>query len=418
MKYLNILVSAYACRPSEGSEPSIGWNFIKEVAKYHQVWLITRANNYASLEAELQTNPIPGLHIIYCDLPQWVQLLNKGQKIVQLHYYIWQIVAYLKARQLYCQIQFDLVHHVTYVKYWSPSFLALLPVPFIWGPVGGGESMPESFLADLGIRGKIYEGLRNAARHLSELDPFVQLTAKRSILAWGTTSDTAERLQKLGATQVKVMSQLGLASKEITDLATLFQPYPQSFCVLSIGRLLHWKGFHLGLQAFAQANLPPEAQYWIIGEGAEKKRLEALAQKLKISHQVKFLGKLSRQETLKKLGQCSILVHPSLHDSGGLVCLEAMAMQRPVICLDLGGPAVQVTEETGIKIPAQLPEQTTQALAEAMTRLSQDRKLLTRLGQAGLKRLETVYSWQFKIRSYLKEYENISSKVEINDIVS
>ena len=406
MKHLKILVSAYACRPSEGSEPSIGWNFAKEAAKYHQVWLITRANNCPSLEAELQTNPIPGLHIIYCDLPQWVQLLNKGQKIVQLHYYIWQIAAYLKARELYAQIQFDLVHHVTYVKYWSPSFLALLPVPFIWGPVGGGESTPESFLADLGIRGKIYEGLRNAVRHLSELDPFVQLTAKRSILAWGTTSDTAERLQKLGATQVKVMSQLGLASKEITDLATLSQPYPQSFCVLSIGRLLHWKGFHLGLQAFAQADLPPEAQYWIIGEGAEKKRLEALARKLKINDQVKFFGKLSRQETLKKLGQCSVLVHPSLHDSGGLVCLEAMAMQRPVICLDLGGPALQVTAETGIKIPAHSPQQVIQSLATAITRLSENPILLKAMGIAGQQRVEKVYNWQVKTHVYLQEYSN------------
>src|SRR2546430_4418443 len=42
--------------------------------------------------------------------------------------------------------------------------------------------------------------------------------------------------------------------------------------------------------------------------------------------------------------------HPSLHDSGGWVCLEAMAAGRPVICLDLGGPGYQVTEESGIKI--------------------------------------------------------------------
>jgi len=411
VKHLKILVSAYACRPSEGSEPSIGWNFVKELVNYHEVWLLTRANNRPSLEAELQANPLPSLHIIYCDLPQWVQFLNQGQKIVQLHYYLWQIAAYHRARQLYPPIKFDLIHHVTYVKYWSPSFLALLPVPFIWGPVGGGESTPQSFLADLGIRGKIYEGLRNTIRHLSELDPFVQLTAKRSILAWGTTSDTAERLQKLGVTQVKVMSQLGLSSKEISDLARLSQPYPQSFRIISVGRLLHWKGFHLGLQAFAQADLPSDAQYWIIGEGAERKRLEILVRRLEISDQVKFFGKLSRQETLKKLGQCSVLLHPSLHDSGGLVCLEAMAMQRPVICLDLGGPAVQVTEETGIKIPAQVPEQTTQGLAEAMTCLCQDKKLLGRLGKGGLERLETVYSWQLKIQLYLQEYESISLKV-------
>ena len=50
-----------------------------------------------------------------------------------------------------------------------------------------------------------------------------------------------------------------------------------------------------------------------------------------------------------------MLIHPSLHDSGGWVCLEAMAAGRPVICLDLGGPGLQVTEKTGIKVKASTP---------------------------------------------------------------
>ncbi|MFM6845653.1 MAG: glycosyltransferase family 4 protein, partial [Dolichospermum sp.] len=46
------------------------------------------------------------------------------------------------------------------------------------------------------------------------------------------------------------------------------------------------------------------------------------------------------------------------------VCMEAMAAGRPVICLDLGGPAVQVTEETGFKIAADEPYQVVRDLAE------------------------------------------------------
>ena len=128
-----------------------------------------------------------------------------------------------------------------------------------------------------------------------------------------------------------------------------------------MGRLLHWKGFHLGLRAFAQADLS-EAEYWVCGDGAEWDRLHQLVKELKIESQVKFWGKLPRDQVLEKLGQCHVLVHPSLHDSGGWVCLEAMAAGRPVICLDLGGPAVQVTQETGFKIPATTPEESIQGL--------------------------------------------------------
>ena len=126
----------------------------------------------------------------------------------------------------------------------------------------------------------------------------------------------------------------------------------------------------MGLRAFAQADVSNNAEYWIVGDGPERSRLLSLAEKLGIDHKVKFWNKLSRAETLKKLGDCFALIHPSLHESGGLVCLEAMAASRPVICLDLGGPAIQVTQETGFKISAHTPEQTVRDLAKAIKNIS------------------------------------------------
>jgi hypothetical protein len=79
----------------------------------------------------------------------------------------------------------------TFVKYSTPSFLSLLPVPFIWGPVGGGESAPKDFWQGFSLRGKVYETLRNLARWLGEHDGFVQLTAQRCVLALATTKATA-----------------------------------------------------------------------------------------------------------------------------------------------------------------------------------------------------------------------------------
>ena len=98
---------------------------------------------------------------------------------------------------------------------------------------------------------------------------------------------------------------------------------------------------------------------------------------------MKFWGNLPREKTLEKLAQSHVLVHPSLHDSGGWVCLESMAAGRPVLCLDLGGPAVQVTAETGVKVSAHTPEQTVQELSAAMKQLAQEPELRERMGTAG-----------------------------------
>jgi glycosyltransferase involved in cell wall biosynthesis len=214
-------------------------------------------------------------------------------------------------------------------------------------------------------------------------------------------------LHKLGATNVEVYSQLGLSEDEISQLAKYAHGDRHSLKFISIGRLLHWKGFHLGLRAFALADLPNDAEYWIVGEGSERERLESLAEDLGISHQVKFWHKLSRKDTLDRLGKCTALIHPSLHESGGLVCLEAMGAGCPVICLNLGGPAIGVTEETGFKIAADTPEQAVFDLAQAMKKIVQDSSLRMQMGQAGQKRVREEFAWEVKGRQLAQLYEKI-----------
>jgi glycosyltransferase involved in cell wall biosynthesis len=407
VKRLKVLVSAYACRPNEGSEPGVGWNTVRELVKYYDIWVLTRENNRSAIETELKNHPLPKLEFIYCEPPSCIQQLNYKQRLVHLHYYLWQITAYLVARKLHKKLGFNIVHHVTYVRYSSPSFLSLLPIPFIWGPVGGGESAPKTFWQDFSLRGKAYEAFRNLARSLGELDPFVRLTARQSILVRATTEDTAERLRKLGAKNVRVISQLGLSEEEIAQLARYGQSELNGVRFISVGRLLHWKGFHLGLRAFAQANLPDNAEYWFVGDGPERSRLESLAKELGIHHQVKFWNQLSRTETLQKLGDCLALVHPSLHESGGLVCLEAMAAGRPVICLNLGGPALQVTEETGFKVSAETPDQTVSDMAKAIKILAEDSELRISIGKIGQQQVREVFAWEEKGRQLAYLYEKI-----------
>jgi glycosyltransferase involved in cell wall biosynthesis len=220
--------------------------------------------------------------------------------------------------------------------------------------------------------------------------------------------ETAERLAHLGARDVRLYPESGITAAEIFRADISPRRDDGRFRLVSIGQLLHWKGFHLGLMAFARRlERLPGAEYWVIGEGPERRNLERLVQRSGLTTKVKLWGNLPRQMVLEKLRNCDALVHPSLHDSGGWVCLEAMSCGIPIICLDLGGPSLQVTDEIGIKIPAISPEQVVNDVGDAMVRLSGDATLRIRMGSAGRQRLQDHFDWDKKGEGIRELYEEV-----------
>ena len=92
------------------------------------------------------------------------------------------------------------------------------------------------------------------------------------------------------------------------------------------------------------------------------------------------------------------------------MCLEAMAAGRPVICLDLGGPAIQVTEETGFKVSANSPEVAVHEMASAMTQLTEDNNLWQSMSQKGMKRVQEFFSWEIKGQLLAQSYQELLEK--------
>jgi len=76
-------------------------------------------------------------------------------------------------------------------------------------------------------------------------------------------------------------------------------------------------------------------------------------------------------------------VFPSLHDSGGMVVLEALAAGLPVICLDLGGPGTIATEDCAVVVPARTADEASvvEALADGMIRIATDPAFRARLAE-------------------------------------
>lgn len=395
---MNVLLSAYACAPGKGSEPEIGWSWMQQVSRVHDVWVITRESKRERVEEGLRREPSPRAHFVYVDLPRPLRFFKHWPGGVYIYYYIWQFLAYLKARQLHRQIGFGLVHHVTFCMYWLPSFMAMLDVPFVWGPVGGGESAPKTFRRTFTVRGRIYETLRDLAQVIGTIDPAVRMTARRSTLALATTQQSAERLRALGCKRVRVLTSVGVSQEELNEIIPCEHRAAERLRMVSAGRLLHWKGFHLALEAIARVrDTVPSLEYWIYGEGAERESLEKLVKQLGISDRVHLCDAIPREQLMRVMVDFDVLLHPSLHDSGAFVCVEAMTAGCAVVCLDVGGPAIQVTEETGIKIAALSPEQTVRDLAAAIEKLANDSDFRHGLARAARQRAQNVFAWEKRV---------------------
>lgn len=407
---LKVLMSAYACEPGTGSEPGVGWQWALQMARFHDVWVLTRENNRGPIEAvQLTADQQQRLHWVYFDLPRWARFWKRGQRGVQLYYYLWQLAAWRLGARLHSETKFDVMHHVTFGKYWVPSYLAFLPSKTILGPLGGGESTPPALTGVISRQGRRFELGRNLARNLAHAGLATRATMRRADVVLAATEESEVSIRKLGASRIIVEPQLAMDDEQLDFFGKLPIRTERPFRLISIGRLLHWKGFHLGLQAFARIYRDcPDSEYWIVSDGPEAAAWKQLSQDLGIAERVKFWGRLPKiTEVYEKLAQADVLVHPALHEAFGNVCLEALAAGRPVICLDTGGPALQVTHECGFKAPVGSLEAALQSMADAMAKLYHDTGLRLRMGEAARRRARSDFHWKQKAEKMNELYYEV-----------
>jgi glycosyltransferase involved in cell wall biosynthesis len=372
---MKILLSAYACEPNKGSEPAVGWNWTRSlIDQGHAVHVITRSNNQPSIDAFQAVEKIP-LEVSYYDLPQWARRFKFWPGGIYLYYLLWQIGAYRLAKTLHSAKAFDRVQHSTFASFRQPSFMGGLGIPFIFGPVGGGESMPHQLRRGVPRAGQVTETLRELGNAFISYDPMMLHTFSQATVIACTTGDTLAKIPRRFHRKCMVLPAIGISESEIQDSAEVTIQKPQ---FLFIGRLLYWKGVHLALRALALVRAKvPQATMKIIGEGSDGEWLRKVADDAGVKDCIQWLASVPHKNIQQEYGSNVAFVFPSLHDSGGMVVLEALAAGLPVICLKLGGPGEIVTPACGFRIDAQQldEEAIVKLLADAMISIATDAKL-------------------------------------------
>ena len=156
-----IFVSAYACEPNLGSEIGVGWRWVLEMSKYFDLWVLTRSSNKKSIEPWIEEHQqFKNIQFLYYDLPNWAKWWKKGQRGVRIYYNLWQWLSDGVVKRTMKANNIQIFHHVTYGNaLWKVSSYGQSK-KFIWGPIGGLETIPNEFTRLYSTKWRFIEWLR------------------------------------------------------------------------------------------------------------------------------------------------------------------------------------------------------------------------------------------------------------------
>jgi glycosyltransferase involved in cell wall biosynthesis len=398
---MKVLLSAFACEPHVGSEHAVGWNWAVSLQRAgHDVVVITRSQSRAAIERALAgVKEAP--RFAYFDVAKAFRWQKRGP--LHAHVILWQWLAAEFACTLHRREQFDRVHHVTYAGLRAPSFMGKLGIPFIFGPVGGGERAPWHLRLGYGPMCMAIEAARDAANLLVRLTPFMKSTFHQASHIYVTSPETLAIIPRRYRCKTHIELAIGIDGPGIEGVSEAGKASPTTargggLRVLYAGRFVDYKGMHVGLRGFARlAHKDPAARLTMVGEGPSKRRWLRLVQSLGVERQVDWVGWQSGASMQEVYARHDVLLFPALHDTGGMVALEAMCQGLPVVCLKLGGPAALVNESCGRVVD---PEGKTVAdiateLGDALLLLS-DATVLRELSGGARARCKE-FSWSRKV---------------------
>ena len=289
------------------------------------------------------------------------------------------------------------------------SFLYDVGVPVVIGPLCGGMNFPPAF-ADLDsfvTRNSL--ALGRQISHLANLIVPGKLKADVLIVA---NSSTLNALPAGHRGQVIRLFESGVDLDLWKPVETDATRHDNEVHFAFSGRFVDWKGIQYLLPAFAKAvKQEPNCRLDLIGGGELESEVKAIIKQDELANTVCCHGWLSRQDAARIIRETDVFVMPSLRECGGTAILEAMALGKPVIATNWGGPADYVDDSCGLLVEPNSRTGFVDGLAEAMVRLVRSPELRKSLGNGGKARVRKDYlDWEAKAARVLSILTEIAGE--------
>lgn len=406
-----ILVSAYGCEPLKGSEPGVGWNWVLQMAKSNMVYVVTRANNQSLIEEYLPKNVANNIKFYYYDTPNFIKRFKKQAKGLYFYYFFWQLGIIPLVKKIIKEEKVDYTMHLTFGSMWMPTFLPFFSTPFIWGPVGGGDCEPKSFLKLLKPKQRFIQSARYVMNYLSFLNPAILIPSWRAVKILTRTPNSANVIPSLFKKKVDVILETAMEDSIFEHRRK--DRNDSTIRLITTGRLLPNKNIMSAVKALNYLPQDADIELTIVGSGYQKKEIQKEIQNSGWENRATIIEQIPRAEVLNMLEQSDIFLFPSLREGGSWSLMEAMAIGLPVICLNWSGMAISTDDSCAIRLPVTNPEQMPKDIADAIMRLVENPDLRRKMGDAGRERIRQVFNWDAKgefMENLFEELEN--SKTE------
>lgn len=406
---LKILINAYACSPGMGSEPGMAWNWVSNLAKFCELYIITEGEFREKIEEVVPTlEQGKNMHFYYNPVTDEIRKMcwNQGDWRFYKYYREWQWKTYLMAKEICSSEHIDVLHQLNMIGFREPGYLWKLSkengVPFVWGPVDAKDKFPVAYLDGASIKTKLFMQLKNFLTGIQlRYSGRVLKSARQASIIFSASSNSQRSFKKYMHIDSPLLNETGCYVQEhpITD-----KSQKETFDVLWVGKMDFRKQLSLALQTMAAIG-DNKFRLHIVG-GGDSAFYQQMAEGLGIADQCVWHGMVSHDEVQKLMQASDIFFFTSVAEGTPHVVLEAIGNNLPVVCFDTCGQGDAVNDKVGRKVALSNPAQSAADFAKLLNNLEHDRKLLKQLSE-NCKQRQNELSWEEKAKTMVEWYEKV-----------
>lgn len=348
-----IIVVTLEIDPRKGSEPGKGWWWSNALSPFFKLHIITQP---VSVEACLPEPTVREagweFHPTTSAVTTWKFPTGYRQYAAWLQEALQMSATIAKDRPIagLC--------HVTLGSFRVLPPYESLGIPFVIGPLGGGECAPMAHLwpRPVPFTHKLTESIRPLFNNLFAIVPALRQTLRHAAMVMTTSRETEQVVRRMGARHTTVVFPDAYDQK--IDLVSVIRRREAQLSeighevrLLWQGRPLWWKGPDIALLLVARAvaaGIRIRLTMVCPWQGEFSTRIKELIQRLGIASQVELREPASREVFIQTFEEHHGFLATSLHDSGGIPLLEAQAAGLPCLTLALGGNRLAACPEAGL----------------------------------------------------------------------
>lgn len=409
---MKILINAYACSPGMGSEPGMAWNWVSNLARFCELYIITEGEFREKIEEVVPTlEQGKNMHFYYNPVSEKIRKMcwNQGDWRFYKYYREWQWKTYLLAKDICQKEHIDILHQLNMIGFREPGYLWKLSkengVPFVWGPVDAKDKFPVAYLDGAGLKTKLFMRLKNFLTGIQlRYSKRVLLAARQSSVIFSASSNSQRSFKKYMNIDSPLLNETGCY---VQDHPIVDKTDKETFDVLWVGKMDFRKQLALALQTVAKSE-NNKLRLHIMG-GGDAESYQSLAKSYGIADKCIWHGAVSHDEVQGIMQKSDIFLFTSVAEGTPHVVLEAISNNLPVVCFDTCGQGDAVNDKVGRKIPLSSPCRSVSDFAKLLNELEDNRSLLKQLSE-NCKERQQELSWEEKAKTMMEWYEKILRK--------